>query len=329
MLSCFKGASLTFQEPIRLIGEVNASRFSVRESCGIRLPLSGPVGRVRAESEECSIRSVVTMIAISALISILTYISAVAFWVDRSVVREAAFLESATEALEMDSSQQALAERLMNEAVDAVPLLAFVRGAGERATVELLDSGAFDEAIDSLVVAGHRHVMAQEDGPFTADLTEVRAVIVEPIAQIAPDLADRIPVDAFEAVVIADSEAVPALGRAANWVPAVSMFSAAGAVFLAISLVMLAQRRSVALVLVGAAVLIAGLGVVVWSAGAGPLAAAGVDDPISRVLIENGYAVFSRSLRIEGLWLALVGIALAAAGLVGYLVGETRDRSRD
>ena len=293
----------------------------------MRLTLLKPVGRVRADSEERPIRYVVTMIAISALISILTFVSAAAFWVDRSVVREAAFLESATEVLEMDSSQQALAERLMNEAVGAVPLLAFVRGAGERATVALLDAGAFDEAIDSLVIAGHRHVMAQEEGPFTADLTEVRAVIVEPIAQIAPDLADQIPVDAFEAVVIADSEAVPAVGRAASWVPAVSVFSAAGAVFLAVTLVMLAQRRSIALALVGAAVLIAGLGVVVWSAGAGSLAVARIDDPISRVLVENGYAVFSRSLRIEGLWLVLGGIALACAGLVGYLVGAARSET--
>jgi uncharacterized membrane protein YidH (DUF202 family) len=269
------------------------------------------------------------MIAISALISILTYLSAVAFWVDRSVVREDAFLQSATEVLEIDSSQQALAELLMNEAVGAVPLLAFVRGAGERATVALLDSGAFDEAIDSLVIAGHRHVMAQEEGPFTADLTEVRAVIVEPIAQIAPDLANLIPVDAFEAVVIADSEAVPAVGRIAPWVPVVAMFSAAGALFLAIAFVMLAQRRSIALLLVGASVLIAGLGVVVWSVGAGPLAAARIDDPISSVLVKNGYAVFTRSLRTEGLWLVLVGVAVAAAGLVGYVVGEGRAKSQE
>ena len=269
------------------------------------------------------------MIAVSALISILTYVSAVAFWVNSSVLQEDAFLESATEVLEFDSSQQALAERLMNEAVDAVPLLAFVRGAGERATVALLDSGAFDEAIAGLVVAGHRHVMAQEEGPFTADLTDVRAVIVEPIAQIAPDLADLIPVDAFEAVVIADAEAIPAVGRAAGWVPAVAVFSAAGAVFLAIAFVMLAQRRSIALVLVGAAVLIAGLGVVVWSVGAGPLAAARIDDPISRVLVRTGYTVFSRSLRIDGLWLTLAGVAVAASGLVGYLVGETGAKSRE
>jgi len=249
--------------------------------------------------------------------------------VDRSVVQEDAFLQAATEALETDSSQQALAERLMNEAVDAVPLLAFVRGAGEQATVSLLDSGAFDEALNSLVIAGHRHVMAQEEGPFTADLTEVRAVIVEPIAQIAPDLADRIPVDAFEAVVIADSEAVPAVGRAAGWVAVVAVFSAAGAIFLAVALVMFAQRRSIALMLVGAAVLIAGLGVVVWSAAAGPLAAARIDDPISSVLVKNGYAVFSRSLRIEGLWLAVVGAAFACVGLAGFLVSGARAKNQE
>ena len=117
------------------------------------------------------------MLAVSALISILTFVSAAAFWVDRSVSRESAFLTSATEVLEIDSSQQAIAEILMNEAVDAVPLLAFVRGAGERATVALLDSGAFDEAIDSLVLAGHRYVRAGQEGPFVVDLTDVRAAI--------------------------------------------------------------------------------------------------------------------------------------------------------
>ena len=67
---------------------------------------------------------------------------------NRSIAQESAFLRHATETLELDSSQEALAERLMGEAVDAVPLLALVRGAGERATVGLLDSGAFDSAID-------------------------------------------------------------------------------------------------------------------------------------------------------------------------------------
>ena len=108
-----------------------------------------------------------------------------------------------------------------------------------------------------------------------------------------------------------------------------SLFSAAGAIFLAVALVMLARRRSMALVLVGAAVLIAGIGVVAWSTAGGTFAAARIDDPISRVLVENGYAVFSRSLRIEGLWLVLGGIAHACAGLVGYLVAAARQQTRE
>ena len=265
------------------------------------------------------------MLAIAALISILTFVSAAAFWVDRSVARESAFLASATEVLEIDSSQQAIAEILMNEAVDAVPLLAFVRGAGERATVALLESGAFDEAIDSLVVAGHRHVMARQEGPFTADFTEVRAVIVEPIAQIAPDLADLIPVDAFREVVIVDAVEVPAIVGAARWSPTVAVFAAAGAVFLSVGLVMFATRRSVAVMLVGAAVLITGLGVVVWSAAGGPLAVGRMDDSASRILVENGYALFSRSLRSEGLVLMLAGAVVAGGGAIGFLFGRTRD----
>ena len=282
-------------------------------------PLPKPVGRVRAESEECPIRTVVTMIATAVLISILAFTSAVAFWMDRSVGNEAAFLAHATEVLAMDSSQEAIAVRLMDEAIAAVPLLALVRGAGERATLVLLDSGAFDSVFDRLAIEGHRHVMSQSDEPFTADLTDVRLVLVAPIAQIAPDLAERVPVDAFESVVILDSGALPIVGRVAGWLPVVSVFAAAAAVFLAVALVMLSRRRSIALVAVGLAVLIAGGGVYAWSTFGGPIAGDQIADDLTRVLVVNGYAVFSRSLRTEGLVLSVVGLVVAAVGAVGLL----------
>ena len=264
------------------------------------------------------------MIAIGALISILTFVAVVAFWLNRTVVQEAAFLDHATEVLEMDTSQQVLAERLMEKAVDAVPLLALVRGAGERAIVVILDSGAFDTAIDNLIVAGHRQVMSGEDGPFVADLSAVRDVLVEPIARISPDLAERIPVDVFEDVVILDEEALPAIGRAVGWVPAVSVIAAAVAVFLAIAVVMLATRRTVAVMIVGLAVLIAGGGVVLWSLAGEALVPSRIDDSISRVLVENGYTVFSRSLTAGGIWLTVFGFIVAAAGLIGTLIGAAR-----
>jgi len=289
--------------------------------------LPGPVGRVRVDSEECPIRTAVTTFAIPALISVLTFTSAVAFWMDRSVSSEEAFQEQAAEVLAMDSSQEAIAVRLMDEAIEAVPLLALVRGAGESATLVLLDSGAFDGVFDRLAIEGHRHVMSQSEEPFTADLTDVRTVLVAPIAQIAPDLADRVPVDAFEAVVILDSDAMPVVGRGAGWRPVVSVFSAAAAVFLTVALVMLSRRRSVALITVGLAVLIAGLGVYAWSGFGGPIAANQITDDLTKVLVTNGYTVFTRSLRTGGLLLAIAGIAITAVGLVGVVVeGATGDR---
>ncbi len=224
----------------------------------------------------------------------------------------------------MDSSQEAIAVRLMDEAIGAVPLLALVRGAGERATLVLLDSGAFDSVFDRLAIEGHRHVMSQSDEPFTADLTDVRAVLVAPIAQIAPDLAERVPVDAFESVVILDSDALPIVGRVAWWLPVVSVFGAAAAVFLAVALVMLSRRRSVALITVGLAVLIAGAGVYAWSTIGGPIAADQITDDLTRVLVLNGYAVFSRSLQTEGLVLVTVGFVIAAAGFVGVALGMAK-----
>lgn len=227
----------------------------------------------------------------------------------------------------MDSSQEAIAARLMDEAIGAVPLLALVRGAGESATLVLLDSGAFDSVFDRLAVEGHRHVMSQSDEPFTADLTNVRAVLVAPIAQIAPDLAERVPVDTFESVVILDSDALPIIGRVAGWLPVVSVFSAALAVFLAVALVMLSPRRSIALISVGAATAIAGAGVYGWSVFGGPIAADQITDELTRILVVNGYAVFSRSLRTEGLVLIATGAIIAIAGLLGALAASLKPRA--
>jgi len=294
----------------------------------MRPALSESLGRVRADSEECPIRTVVTVFAIPALISVLTFTSAAAFWMDRSVASEEAFREQAVEVLAMDSSQKAIAARLMDEAVDAVPLLALVRGAGERATVVLLDSGAFDSVFDRLIVEGHRHIVSpSSDGPFMADLTDVRAVLVAPIAQIAPELAELVPVDAFEAVVILDADALPFVGRVAGWLPALSVFAAAAGVFLSVALVMLSRRRSIALITVGLAALIAGIGVYAWATFGGSLAIARIGDGLTRVLVTNGYAVFARSLRTEGLVLASAGSAIAVAGLIGVVVGVARSEA--
>jgi len=258
------------------------------------------------------------MITISALISVLAFVATVAFWIQRSAGDEAAFSANAAEVLAMDSSQQALAERLMDEAIDAVPLLALVRGAGEQATVVLLDSGAFDEAMSRVIIEAHRHVVSGEEGPFTADLTDVRDVLVAPIARISPDLADRIPVEVFENVVILDSGALPLLGLVARGLPAIVIFSAAAAVFLAVALVMLADRRSMALFAVGLAVALAGLGAMVWGTVGGSVAADRIDDDLTRVLVVNGYAVISPWLRSAGSVLMAIGAVLAASGAVVF-----------
>ncbi|MCJ7782102.1 MAG: hypothetical protein MUQ27_14890 [Acidimicrobiia bacterium] len=268
------------------------------------------------------------MFAIPALISVLTFTSAVAFWMDRSVASEEAFREQAIEVLAMDSSQKAIAARLMDEAVDAVPLLALVRGAGERATVVLLDSGAFDSVFDRLIVEGHRHIVSpSSDGPFMADLTDVRAVLVSPIAQIAPELAELVPVDAFEAVVILDADALPFVGRVTRWLPFVSVFTAAAAVFLGVALVMLSRRRSIALIAVGLAMMVAAIGVYAWSTFGGSIATARIADELTRVLVTNGYAVFTRSLRTEGFVLLIAGIAITATGAFGAVVGLARSEA--
>jgi hypothetical protein len=136
-----------------------------------------------------------------------------------------------------------------------------------------------------------------------------------------------VPVDAFEAVVILDADALPFVGRVAGWLPVISVFAAAAGVFLAVALVMLSRRRSIALITVGLAVLIAGIGVYAWGTFGGSAATARIADELTRVLVTNGYAVFARSLQTEGLVLASAGSVIAAAGLIGVVVGVARSEA--
>ncbi len=109
--------------------------------------------------------------------------------------------------------------------------------------------------------------------------------------------------------------------------PLVSVFAAAAGVFLAVALVMLSRRRSIALITVGLAALIAGIGVYAWATFGGSLAIARIGDGLTRVLVTNGYAVFTRSLRTEGLVLASAGSVIAVAGLIGVVVGVARSEA--
>lgn len=246
---------------------------------------------------------------------------------DRSIVQESAFRVHAVEVFEADSSKEALAALLMDEAEKAVVLPAFVRGVGEPAIVALFDTGVFDPAINRLIIAGHRHVMSQRDGPLIADLSDVWLIIARSIDQFAPGLSNQVSEDAFRAIVIVESDVLPSIGRAAGWAFAVSVFSAAGALFLAVALVAPARRRLVAVISVGAALAIAGLGVVAWSAVGSSLAVSRIDDSVGRTLMENGYSVFSAPLRINGFLLTVVGIGLVVVGLVGFLAGSRRARN--
>ncbi|MEN8113864.1 MAG: hypothetical protein ABFS21_05705 [Actinomycetota bacterium] len=269
--------------------------------------------------QEPSRSSTAALVLVSLLISMLAWVSAVAFWADRSVGGETAFRAHAHEVVLMETSQEALSTRLMDEAIEALPLLALVRGAGERAIVVLIGSGAFDPALDRLIAEGHRHMLSGSDEPFVADLTDVRAVIVAPIAEIAPEFADEIPVDIFEAVVILDSDALPLVGRAAGWLPVVTVLAAAVAVFLAVATVMLSRRRPVALLAVGLGVLFAGAGVAAWSMFGGSIASWRIEDDLTRVLVANGYVVISPALKAEGIGLMTAGAVVALAGLIGTL----------
>jgi hypothetical protein len=271
-------------------------------------------------------RAAVTTIAIAFMISVLVFVANLGVWAQRQLFDPGALALASLEALHEEDSEQAIAAYLMDEAIEEVELLRFVRQPGEKAVGVVLDSGILDATYIQVTDVVRERMVTGNPDAVVVDLVHLKAAILGPIADVAPNLVDLIPDSVFRDIVILDEGVLPSLRGVSEMTPWVTALAGAAAMILAVLLVALSRRRSLALLAVGFAVAAAGAWSLLWIGAGRPLIIGRIDDELAVVLAGNGYEVLARSLRQQSLSVLLAGVVIAAGSLLWFLGAQVFSR---
>lgn len=271
-------------------------------------------------------RAAVTTIIIAFVISVLVFVANLGVWAQRQLFDPGALALASLEALHEEDSEQAIAAYLMDQAIEEVELLRFVRQPGEQAVGVVLDSGVLDATYIQVTDVVRERMVTGNPDAVVVDLLHLKAAILGPIADVAPNLVDLIPDSVFGDIVILDEGVLPSLRGVSEMTPWITALAGAAAMVLAVLLVALSRRRSLALFAVGFAVAAAGGWSLLWIGAGRPLVIGRIDHELAVVLAGNGYDVLARSLRQQSLTVLLVGVVIAAASLLWFIGAQVFSR---
>lgn len=263
-------------------------------------------------------RAAVTTIIIAFVISILVFVANLGVWAQRQLFDPGALALASLEALHEEDSEQAIAAYLMDQAIEEVELLRFVRQPGEQAIGVVLDSGVLDATYIQVTDVVRERMVTGNPDAVVVDLLRLKSAILGPIADVAPNLVDLIPDSVFGDILILDEGVLPSLRGVSEMTPWITALAGAAAMVLAVLLVALSRRRSLASFAVGLAVTAAGAWSLVWIGAGRPLVIGRIDDELAVVLAGNGYDVLARSLRQQSVTVLLVGVVIAAGSLLWF-----------
>jgi len=253
---------------------------------------------------------VVTALLFAALIYVVNF----GVWASRDLVDSAAFSESAVSALTEESSREAIANLVVDEIVEDRPVLALAATPMKGLVADALGNQAFESIL--VAVAGRLHASlfdGSADG-ITIELSAIRDRVVPVVAGLFPEVAEQLPEDVFEDVVIVEEGSVPELSPALTTVRRVLWLVLILAVGLGIALFFLIRDRANALLVVGSSVMLSGLITAFLVPGGRSLTVGSADNPDVEVIVSNLYNSLVNGLKLQSRLLLLVGVALVVAG---------------
>jgi 3-dehydroquinate dehydratase len=271
-------------------------------------------------------RAGIATIVIAFVISVLVFVANLGVWAQRQVFDPGALAIASLEALHEQDSEEAIAAYLMDQAIEEVELLRFVREPGERAVEVVLASGVLDPTYVQITDVVRDRMVTGNPDAVVVDLLHLRNAILDPIAAIAPGAVDLVPDRVFQDIVILEGGVLPSLRVVAEMTPWITVLAGAAAMILAVLLLAWSRRRSLATFAIGVAISAAGAWSLVWVEAGRPLIIGRIDDRLGMVLAGNGYDVLARSLREQSLTVLLVGIVIAAGSLLFFLGSQIFSR---
>lgn len=267
-------------------------------------------------------------ILLALLLAILIYLGNFAWWLDRQVIQSESFVDSAVEALDRESSRDAMGRLIVDRLVDEYPLLIILESNLVGLFSELLAAPALDEVLTFVAVEIHDRIVTGDDEEIVVDLLSYREAILGPVEAVAPRLAALVPDEWFTSVEVLEEAALPDVSRQARWVGPVKYLSLFGAVALALFILWFVKQRVRGVAMIGFAFVVAGFGTATIVPGGKALTLGQISGLSVEIIIGNTYDEFTNYLKASALTFALIGVALVAFG-VARLAAQEADRSTD
>jgi len=244
-------------------------------------------------------------------------------WIQRVVLDTDEFTALADDLLARRAVRDGLAAEIVDQLEQAQPGIDTVAVALRPLISDALETPAFTNLFAEAIAGVHDQLVDGAD-QLSLDLDPSLALVTEEVRQVAPEVADRIPSGAAigDIVLVRRSQA-PYLWAgvdAARWGSLVAIVVAFGLLALGVAL---ARRWPLALGVAGVGVVATSLLFLALVAAAQVYATRWVGVAVDRAAFRATWDVFQRSLMVQTLLVALVGVAAAAVGFLIEL-GSTR-----
>jgi hypothetical protein len=247
---------------------------------------------------------------------LLVPLAAIGIWTQREIIPTDAFTDLASEVAQQPEVQDALAERITDEIVASAPQVANGRVLLQPAVGQVLRTEQFDQVFRAAVANMHAQLL-DDSSALQLDLNALLPVVRDQVAQVDEGVAARIPTSGLPAFTVLERDDVPALwrgveiGRDASWaIPAVTLL-------VLVAAVVVAERRSTMLIVVGLGILvISAVTILVVRFGRDPLSEV-VGSDVTEGAFDAGYDTVTSSFVTQMVVLAVLG---AIAAIVGVLL---------
>jgi len=265
--------------------------------------------------------------AVALLISVFAWLANVALWADRSVIDEEAFTATVARVLVSDPARAEIAETIVDEAIEQVPVLALVKSPLTGIVASILGTELMENTVEFTARQAYLTVVEGEMAPLVISLIEVKDALLGFLEGFAPDVVELIPEAFFEAFEVLEEGALPSYSRLAAAAPWLWPIAALLGIGLAVTLLASSPRRPQALIAIGVALVVGALLTFV----AGRIAQSAIIDDLKgdlvRLLGELSYDAFHASLVRQTLFLLGSGLLVMLGGAV-WLAIETAGSQR-
>ena len=244
-------------------------------------------------------------------------------WTRRELLDRGQFTNLASKVFQESSVRTALADRLTEEINRRAHLSTTATAAVKPAVVTAVGTPQFDAVFQASLGDMHDQ-LERGDDRLTLGFESALPLVKSTVAQVNPNVAARIPDTGLPVITVVTRDEVPALWAVFDLVRRASLVFPLASLFALAVAVVVAERRAVMLVAIGAGtVLIALLLVLVIKLGRDPLSHV-VGPQVTKDAFNAGYAVVSNTFATQTLVLGLGGVVAAGAG-VTLLVREGRN----